>query len=371
MKYDFYIFRKNHELPGQLQPRHLDDGINVGKPDLERVVLTYKIGSSISPIFTVDDLLHGHYNFNAHSESSFRGEMMERISRRLIKRFLKYYSPDGKRAGTLGPFNDEFKRNNYTLEFNEQYELKTRNYPNAVLIEKKWDEHKKRLRPRDITDLDGLFFYHFDDEQHLFIVESKAGKWGYTPQRQEKIVRDLIKPLKSLYPDWHLNYLMMSAEDALYHPYRLSEKQIDALPKQHRKYIGQLGKVKRLNPQAVELYERLTPLGVNTMFFTFNETPEKIKQVKEFLIGVYEKFTGMQGKGRFKGSFEDTVNRTAIYNGAPTPDIEFVLNSETGEYRKITHGFDVFERLHNDALAAHQRRVEKKASKDAARQIIS
>jgi hypothetical protein len=347
--YDFYIHTKDHGIPGKLNPVQPDDPINQNVPDLERTVMQYFTGREPHTIFTLDNVIRGKDKFNNTGEGNVRGDMMEHASREIMQAFLEHYSPDNRRRGNFVGISNELKKDHHTIASNNRYELKTKTYPHAILLEKQWNDERTKYHFSRLTDLDGMFSYEFGGNEHTIVVESKVGNWGFTSEKKGKLLSNLFGPLWQLMPGTKLEYVVFSVKDRVYAEHKLTRNQVDSLPEKIQRYIPKNRTVNRLTPEAVDIYDFMKRHNVNVTFFTFNDSEAEIDQASKFLINLNDRYKQAQGRGgdgkRVRGTFIDSIQRCQFYNGAAIPDVEFILNPDTGEYKKITHGWDILSRV--------------------------
>ena len=164
-------------------------------------------------IYTVGDLLSATYPMDEKGVSSIRGDLAERISRRIMKRFLQTYDNGYGKLGGL--FSKEFnpkQREGFVVANADDIVLKIGSYFNMIILKKtgagKWGY-------QHITDLDGLFDYRYGHQRHMIILESKSGKIDLDVN---SLYAQLFVPLKKLFPDTHFTYVLFAEQKHLYIP---------------------------------------------------------------------------------------------------------------------------------------------------------
>jgi hypothetical protein len=332
--YPFYMQRRNHGIEGSLVTKQLDDIENLGKPDLERVLLTYRIGGYEHDIFTVQDVIHNTHEFLENTIGNIRGPMFEGICRTVIRELLD------RKGVRWVRFSDDHKRDHYTIIPSNEYEIKTIIYPNAVVLEKLRGEDGREYMEA-MTDLDGLFECEYGGQSHTIVAEAKSGNWEFN---YKKLARSVFTPLHHLLKNDRMAYVMFSTQERTLHRYQLTRTQIQRLPEEIRRIIPESRIVHRLNPQSVALYRTLQSRGIDLAIFTGNETRGELDRAAKFLINIYKQYQN-RPIGEFEAVVSDSMERTIIKEGNATPRIEYILNPETGEYKKITHGSDIIRRL--------------------------
>ncbi|MFP4567552.1 MAG: hypothetical protein ACLFN8_01275 [Candidatus Woesearchaeota archaeon] len=112
---------------------------------------------------------------------------------------------------------DEITNNQIIIKENERYILEGISRYNQILIDKNCPKQ------RNITEYDGLFEYKTRKVDGLIICESKIGTLGYlrsTEKNNKKIYRKIIEPIKSLYPEKQIDFLIMGTREEITIPTR-------------------------------------------------------------------------------------------------------------------------------------------------------
>lgn len=304
-----YSVTRNHNLKPKVNHHHLNHPKNHNLPFLEKCLISYTIGERDYDIFTVNDLLTATYPFEEKGISSIRGDLAERISRRIIKRFLQTYDNGYGKLGGL--FSKEFnpkKREGFVVANDNRYILKVGKYPNMILLKKtgigNWGY-------QHITDLDGLFDYRYGSQRHMIILESKAGKIDLDIP---SLHQNLFVPLKKLFKNAHFTYVLFADKKHLY----------------HHKYVN----YKILQETPVRIVKELKKHGIPTLFFEFHETEEMFYSMCRHLISNYKILN--QENVTIKGSATITENKIHFTSeNSNIPYLSLVRDFETGMFKPI------------------------------------
>lgn len=238
--------------PG-LKPRvhyhHLSDPFNAEREGEERALITYELHGRHYDLFNMHDLHTAHYAFDDVGLSNLRGDLAERVARRMMKRFLQRFDKgSGRLGGLFSKAFDPKKREGFVVSHSQDYVLKIGSYPNMILLKKtgtgKWGY-------QHITDLDGLFDYRYSKTKRvMLLLESKVGKIDVSAG---DLYERVFVPLKTLFPDASFTYVLFADRGHLF-------------DKRYPEY-------RILQDAPTRIYEALRDCGVPSLFFEFAEEP--------------------------------------------------------------------------------------------------
>ncbi len=151
-------------------------------------------------------------------------EFFRRVQRKQLLKDIGFIKTD------LNPYED-----NRIIRENDEYRLLGISRYNQIVLDKTIPEMYCQ------TEYDGLFTYTAGRTKGLIICESKVGNLGYLKAKengQEEIYRKIIKPIKSLFPDRQLDFLLMGARDELqqkkkYKPLKTGVKKLNEYLNEH------------------------------------------------------------------------------------------------------------------------------------------
>jgi hypothetical protein len=270
-----YVVAASHHLKTNFTLHNQNDTINKGATLEQRVLVDYQVNGE-SPaqhaLYTFQDILDSYHNItNGDGLLNIRGEIGERIARRVMKHFLEQHSSDGHIGDLLK--DEHFKTHpeqQYVLANNERYILKVDRYPTLRLLEKINKKGAGIDVYRDRAEIDGLFDYRYKDKQHIIVLESKLGTINADPIH---IKNDLFTPLKELFPKAQFWYVLFTSPEYMF----LEQK----------KHLRQL----KMRPR--KIHKKLAKQKINTMFFTFNETDKDFANMMDHLLVHYKVATNM------------------------------------------------------------------------------
>ena len=300
------VLKRNHGINGNFSLHNLNSELNQKRPALERIIIEYQINGNSYPIYTAQDLLTSNYlSEDNNAVEGLIGELAERLAWRLTKTFLK--KSDNGDLGSM--FTDGFhsaNRDNYIVASSENHVLKIKKYPNMILLRKtgrgKFGYERKK-------ELDGLFDYRTMGGRILVVMEAKSGEMKLD---HAQLTKELFEPLRELFPNTGLAYLLFAPEDTIH---------------VKKKIRG----VKKLRSRAINLYEELRKVDVGTIFFKFKETKEDFVKLTNHVVKSYRKLNGMS----LTLSCKVFVSKQRIKITGNNFGLEFILDDETGLYRKM------------------------------------
>ena len=281
---------RNHGVKGEIVLHNLNDSINEDRTFLESVLVEYQIASQSYTIFTVEDLFSVGYALDEEGRGNLTGDLAERITRRVIKYWLKHLSAEGDTGGIFDKRFDPAHKNGYIINNTDTLLLKIQKYPNIVLLKRRDDSE---WAYDAIKELDGLFDYRHQGVRHIMVLETKLDKIQLTSQ---KLVDNLFDPFKKLFPQAQFHYILFSSKNALFHP---------------------VHKNNFLKNKALEIYQILQASGVNSLYFSFNETYEQYTATATHLITQYKRLA--QERVAFHGTIIMEPNSIELYDRGQEP----------------------------------------------------
>ncbi|MGM0443674.1 MAG: hypothetical protein ACQEQV_05750 [Fibrobacterota bacterium] len=306
-----YTTSRVHGVSGEIIYHNLTDEINQDLPFLDKILLEYQIASRGYALFSVRDIFEAPYSFSDHSNGNIAGELGERISRRIVKYFLKHLSAQGRTGGIFDRRFNPKRKNGYIVAHTGEYLLKILNYPNLVILQRQaqagWDY-------TGIKELDGLFDYRINGQRHILVLETKLDKIQID---ERKLITNLFRPLEELIPHAQFHYILFSSEAALYRKVR---------------------KYRLLKEKPVQIYKYLRQHGVSTLFMTFNESRSEFDRMAAHLSNQY-RHIGYR-KVDFTGRIVMHDGKLALYNNGEDPFLYLEKDANSGMWREIPFKLD-------------------------------
>ncbi|MGM5487728.1 MAG: hypothetical protein ACQESG_02145 [Nanobdellota archaeon] len=305
-----YSVRRDHGVPTSYRCLSLSCPENSGKSPLEKTLIEYHVNGLTYDLYTVQDYLDSSYPFNEKTASNVIGDIAERISRRVVKYFLRHYDSLGKTGGLFSNDFDPHKREGYIVENTDQYILKIKNYPNLVLLrnEKQEPSLKNKYGYRKIKELDGLFDYRLFHERHLMVLETKVQKSLIKP---DELVQNLFNPLRELFPDCRFSYILFTDAHSLFHKKNQKRRSLKTRP--------------------LHIYKNLKQQDISTLFFSFNEPHDEFLKMRDHLITQHKQFNNENIK--LKNGTTITEDEIIIKErGVP---IVRLIKDKNGLYKKV------------------------------------
>lgn len=303
---EIYSTLRNHGVPGEVVYHNLNDDLNQGIPFLEKALIEYKINDLSYNIFTVRDFFEAKHSFSDSGVGNIVGDLGERISRRIVKFFLKHFPGEGYTGGIFDKRFNPKQKNGYIVCNTDNYVLKIQNYPNLLILEKQsgsfWEYN-------NIKELDGLFDYRHDGERHILVLETKLDKIQLDKQA---LVDNLFTPLRQLFPDATFHYVLFSSDHALF---------------------KKIGRYRVLRETPVSIYKILEKIGVGSLFFTFNEHREEFNTMANHLITQYLRI-GYQDVS-FDGRIVMNSRAISLYDEGENPFLTLERDKNSGLWREV------------------------------------
>jgi len=307
-----YSLRRDHGVLGSYRLHNPNDEINDNRSEFDKIVLEYRIRHNSYPLYTVSDLLHSPYPFNAKSEGNIIGDIAERIARRITKYWLQHYSPHGKTGGIFDKRFDPLARDDFIIAHSPEYVLKIRKYPNCVILKK---SGKGKFGYENIKELDGLFDYRYFLRRHILVLESKVEK---TTISVGDLMKNLFGPLGALFPKTAFSYILFTDRNSIY----------------QKRHFARRRQIKQF---PYKIYEHLRQAGIGALFFGFNETREDFERMKNHLITQYRALHKMGVS--LSGKTVVTGKEIIVFDGGETPHLKLIKDTATGLWKevKMTH----------------------------------
>jgi len=309
-----YSVKRNHGIRGAFKLHNVNDAINDRRLTSEKILLEYCINECSYPVVTVADMLNSPYPWDAAAQGNILGEVAERIARRITKCFLKHWSRKGRTGGIFDRRFDPERRDEYIVAHTDEYLLKIQRYPNLIIL-KRTGETGETARGKfgyeNIKELDGFFDYRYEGRRYILVLESKLERINVNC---EDLVYNLFAPLRELFPDAAFSYILFTdRRSILTRGTHESLRQLRTLP--------------------VRIYEELKPHGVDTLFFTFNESRDDFERIKDFLITQYRSIRNL-GVTLY-GKTVVTERELTVFDGGETPHIKLVKDPQSGLWREV------------------------------------
>ncbi len=311
-----YSLTKSHGLKTRVHLHNVSSPFNEGRGELESALITYEIEGRHYDIYSMADMVNASYSFDEEGISNMKGDLAERVARRVMKRFLQRFDSHRGRLGGL--FNKQFDpkhKENYVVAHCGEFILKIGRYPNMILLRKTghgdWGY-------QHVTDLDGLFDYRYMSKRHMIIMESKTGKIDLHP---EALYETLFVPLKRLFPEATFTYVLFGNRRTL----------LDDRNPEYRLLLE----------TPIRLYKALAKHRVPCFFFEFSESDDDFLAMCRHLITSYR--TYHHEMVSFQGKVSISDSQIVIFNpGSKTPYIQMEKDPRTGLFR-VSHrpGFPV------------------------------
>ena len=296
----------SHGLKTRFHLHNLSDPINQNRDDPLKVLISYEIRGRHYDLYTVANLEEAFYPFTEEGIANIKGDLAERIARRLMKRFLQRH-PHGKPGGLFDKRFNPKASENYVVANTDRFVLKIGRYPNMILLKKtghgKWGYSH-------VTDLDGLFDFRFLSKRHLIIMESKIGRIDLN---SEALYDTLFVPLKQLFPEAIFSYVLFANRDHL----------LDARYPEYR----------ILQDTPLRVFQALKNHGLHCFFFEFNESESEFIAMCRHLITSHRTYHDQTV--HFQGSVSITDRHLTIFNpGSKSPYIKLEKDA-SGRYQVI------------------------------------
>jgi len=311
-----YSVKRNHGITGSFKLHNLNDAINDNLEPLDQILLEYCINNTSYPVVTVADLLYSPYPWDTSAAGNILGEVAERIARRITKYFLKYRRINGKKGKMGGIFDKRFdpkSKDDYIVAHTEDYLLKIQRYPNLIILKltgRTGEAAHGKFGYENIKELDGFFDYRYEGRRHILVLESKLERISVNCS---DLIHNLFEPLKELFPEAAFSYVLFTDRHSI-------------ITRANESY-------RQLRPLPVKIHEELKPHGIDTLFFTFNETRDDFERIKDFLITQYRSIRNLGVTLRGKTIITD--RELTVFDGGETPHIKLVKNPKTGLWREV------------------------------------
>ncbi|MBT7903185.1 hypothetical protein HN587_04955 [Candidatus Woesearchaeota archaeon] len=312
-----YSTRGNHGFKTGYALHNQNDGINRGRDLPHRVLIEYNLDGLSFDLFTVEDLLNfaqTHKQILIESGESdeletplenrvrdLRGELSERIARRITKYFLRRLSSSGKMGGLFDSRFDPQDREGYIVRHTPDHILKIAGYPNMVILRSTGEDDYGYTA---VKELDGLFDYRFYRQRHLVVLEAKTGALDI---EEPKLVSNLFEPLRELFPEAVMTYLLFADKNQLY---------------RKNEYV----RTRQLKIKPIKIHEALEQEGINTFFLNFHEVAEDFEKMTTHLVTQYKILTDQEVSLHKCVLTSDSIE---VYDAGKAPHVRLVLVDAT------------------------------------------
>lgn len=303
-----FSITRNHGIRSSFHLHNPNDEINEHRNFLEKVIIEYKIDTISYDLFTVGDFFEVDYPFDEKGQGNIIGDCAERISRRIVKYFLKHFSPLGHTGGIFDRRFNPKERNNFIVTNTDRYVLKIQKYPNLVLLKK---TGKGKYGYENIKELDGLFDYRYQKRRHMLVLESKFEKINVN---SDDLVTNLFDPLHQLFPDSHFTYVLFSDKHSIF-------KKKD------------YNRLRQLKQQPLCIFNKLRQSKIGILYFTFNETSDDFHRMKNHLITQYRSVVNLDVQ--FYGKMVLSDKKIVLFDEGETPRVKLIKDHKSGMWEEV------------------------------------
>jgi len=306
----WYSLTRSHGLKTRVHLHNLSSPFNAERSELDAALITYEVEGRHYDLYSVSDLLNATYSFDEDGFSNMKGDLAERVARRIMKRFLQRFDSHRGRLGGL--FNKQFDpkfKENYVVAHKGEYILKIGRYPNMILLRR---TGRGDWGYQHVTDLDGLFDYRYLSRRHMIIMESKTGKIDINA---EALHETLFVPLRKLFPEATFTYVLIGNKKMLFDDRNPEYRTLQEAP--------------------IRIFNALAKNNVPCFFFEFSETDEDFNAMCRHLITSYG--TYHHEMVSFQGKVSISDSQIVIFNpGSKTPYIQMERDPLTGQFQ-VSH----------------------------------
>jgi hypothetical protein len=284
-----YSLRSDHGINSSFLLYNVNDPINRGIPEPDKVLLGYRINENrytlarVGDFDCLDDLLDkGTY-------CDLIGNIAERVARRITKYYLVSSDTGINTKGLYGPDFDRANADGYVVCESGDLRFQVDRYPNHAIV---------RSRPGQgdeiLSEIDGFFSFSYAGQRNLLVLEVKLETIkGLT----KKIWPKLFEPLSCLFPGYNQYYLLFSGRDSI-------------LRKRTQ------NKTRQVTPQVENVYHVLKQHDVTTLAFSFNERKDEFHHMTRHVISQLMISRGLPAKvrGRLFVSGEEIIFQNGTQN---------------------------------------------------------
>jgi hypothetical protein len=249
---DHFGLKRVHNITGKTVRYSLNVLINgqLGNPN--KRLIEFRIGTQKYPLFTVSDFARFQElidpSINPAEDytcrSNVAGLLAERMAWTSTYAWLEKLSENGH------IIRQEYEEE-HLLANSDRYILKVKNSPNAILLRK---SSRNPTEYNQIKELDGFFLYQQGKEQYVIVEETKIQGLNIG---LDILVQNLFDPLKEIFPDSRLIYVVYSNQDSIY---------VGGLSAEKRRRHSN-----KINKEPERIYKELLKNGIGTIFFTHQE----------------------------------------------------------------------------------------------------
>jgi len=303
-----YSVTRDHGGGCSYKFHNLNDEINEGRSTADKIIINYKVNNRTYPLFTGKDLTDALYPYDVEATGNLLGEIAERISRRVVKKFLKRCHHNGKTGGIFDKRFDVKNREDFIVQHTGDYILKIQKYPNLIIL--KHTGHGK-FGYENVKELDGFFDYRYMGQRYILVLESKLEKINVDC---DDLVNNLFVPLRALFPEARFYYVLFGDKNSIY-------------------VKNTFDKRRQLRQLPVDIYKRLHECGIGTLFFTFDETRDDFEKMKDFLM--LQSRTVRNLSHTIYGKTIISEKELTIFDGGETPHIKLIKDPRSGFWKEV------------------------------------
>jgi hypothetical protein len=293
-----FPFDKGHVLTrwqgieGHLVSLSLEQLLRKSNGNPDHTLLEYRLNGSRIPIFSESDFYYfdvmadpaqpGYAKLRRFDKPNVTGYISERIAVELTRHWLK---------NIMGAEIEEREyKPQHIFENTTDYILKVLNPPRMTILRKraKMPNEKMLDSYQEVKELDGLLLCRLNGQDYVLAFETKSSRLDMDVPQRSRIERDLVEPLKALYPDAKLLYVITAPMEELY----VGGRDLEA-----RRANNNM-----IRPKPVKLASALLDAGIGTLYFGFRSEQEELKHAADNImkqrILVQNKGIGKKGRKR-------------------------------------------------------------------------
>ncbi len=184
-----------------------------------------RIGTSGYELFSLKDLIGFEGVLTQRTPRHFQGVFGERLLSLLMDSFISQLVAETEDVGGVIREKGHFARRGYVAAYNNDFLLKVDTPCTFVLLTKTEEHHMAAYRQEKFglqsTEIDGLAYLHSNSTKYLVIGEVSTrnskelhlNSW----ETEENLEDKLFGPIRSLFPEHELVYLLAAPRKALLH----------------------------------------------------------------------------------------------------------------------------------------------------------
>jgi len=214
------------------------------------------------PVFTVGDFwkINGFHSSDEKGKqgwekSDIQKILTEKIAWTTVYNWLTTVMRDGRLV------ENRYKET-HVFANSEKYVLKVRDSPNMVLLDK---GKKGSTDYNPLKEIDGLFLYDKDNISHVIVQETKSN--GFSVGLDD-LVENLFNPLKDIFPNSKIIYLLFNNMDSIY---------VGRDSKERKETFN------KIRNEPTRIFKRLLEEGVGTIYFGYRFPFTRFNEFNIFL----------------------------------------------------------------------------------------